>query len=207
MSQLSEKEGSARGTSSVLEADACLCTLPLGVLKKSLSSDPATTVGAVRFSPPLPDWKVQAINRLGFGNLNKVLAASASASASASDRKRASSVGRARLCLHSSAFQVILCFDRVFWDPSAQLFGHINQASKSRGELFLFWNIYSAPVLIALVAGESAEVMENLKDDVVVGRCIKVLTDIYGSNVPKVRPPDPRSVSVCRLSHFGKEPF
>lgn len=48
------------------------------------------------------------------------------------------------------------------------------------GELFLFWNLYSAPVLLALVAGEAAAVMENVTDDVIVGRCIAVLKSIFG---------------------------
>lgn len=45
------------------EADAVLCTLPLGVLK----------AGAVEFRPPLPTSKQQAIARLGMGNLTKVV--------------------------------------------------------------------------------------------------------------------------------------
>lgn len=52
----------------VYKADAVLVTLPLGVLKAS--SPPS----GVAFNPPLPDWKAQAIQRLGFGNLNKVSA-------------------------------------------------------------------------------------------------------------------------------------
>ena len=32
-----------------------------------------------------------------------------------------------------------------------------------------------APVLLALVAGEAAAIMENVSDDVIVGRCIAVL--------------------------------
>ncbi len=47
----------------VENADAVLVTIPLGVLK-----DCATKM----FEPKLPDWKLDAIQRLGFGNLNKV---------------------------------------------------------------------------------------------------------------------------------------
>ena len=43
-------------------ADAVICTLPLGVLKAQ----------TVRFDPPLPARKTGAIQRLGFGLLNKV---------------------------------------------------------------------------------------------------------------------------------------
>jgi len=55
------------------------------------------------------------------------------------------------------------------------------------GELFLFWNLYRAPVLLALVAGEAAAIMENVSDDVIVGRCIAVLKGIFGNTaVPQV---------------------
>src|SRR4051794_27858550 len=45
------------------EADAVIVTLPLGVLKG----------GAVRFDPPLPERKLQAIARLGMGALTKIV--------------------------------------------------------------------------------------------------------------------------------------
>jgi len=55
------------------------------------------------------------------------------------------------------------------------------------GELFLFWNLYKAPVLLALVAGEAAAIMENVGDDVIVGRCMAVLKGIFGNGaVPQV---------------------
>ncbi|KAJ0976059.1 hypothetical protein J5N97_018024 [Dioscorea zingiberensis] len=46
----------------VFRADMVLCTVPLGVLKSS----------SITFDPPLPDRKLGAIERLGFGLLNKV---------------------------------------------------------------------------------------------------------------------------------------
>ncbi|TRY95103.1 hypothetical protein DNTS_016341, partial [Danionella cerebrum] len=107
----------------IYKCDAVLCTLPLGVMKQQPP--------AVQFVPPLPDWKTAAIQRMGFGNLNKV----------------------------------VLCFDRVFWDPSVNLFGHVGSTTASRGELFLFWNLYKAPILLALMAGEAAGIMENISDD------------------------------------------
>ncbi|XP_024386318.1 protein FLOWERINGUS D isoform X2 [Physcomitrium patens] len=45
------------------EGEMVLCTVPLGVLKK----------GMINFDPPLPPYKVDAIQRLGFGLLNKVV--------------------------------------------------------------------------------------------------------------------------------------
>ncbi len=48
---------------STIEADYVVSTIPLGVLKH----------GNVEFEPALPSWKKGAINRLGFGVLNKVI--------------------------------------------------------------------------------------------------------------------------------------
>ena len=49
--------------SAKIDADAVLVTLPLGVLKSK----------SVQFSPALPSWKQESIERLGFGLLNKVV--------------------------------------------------------------------------------------------------------------------------------------
>lgn len=57
----------------VMKADLVLCTLTLGVLKVSISPLSEKQENVVKFDPPLPDWKQQAIQRLGFGNLNKVV--------------------------------------------------------------------------------------------------------------------------------------
>ncbi|CAF0754511.1 unnamed protein product [Brachionus calyciflorus] len=133
------------------KADAVIITMPLGCLKEK-----APTM----FDPVLPQWKSDAIKRLGFGNLNKV----------------------------------ILCFDKVFWDPHINLFGQVPLTTKGRGESFLFWNLYKAPVLLSLVAGEAASIMENVSDDLIISRCIAVLRAIFGNN----QVPQPREAVVTR---------
>ncbi|XP_046461894.1 lysine-specific histone demethylase 1A-like isoform X2 [Daphnia pulex] len=151
---------------STITGDAVLCTLPLGVLKQITSLNPNATESGkaannmVEFTPPLPEWKLSAIQRLGFGNLNKV----------------------------------VLCFERIFWDPNSNLFGHVGSTTASRGELFLFWNLYKTPVLLALVAGEAAAIMENVGDDVIVGRCMAVLKGIFGNGAV----PQPKETVVTR---------
>lgn len=46
----------------------------------------------------------------------------------------------------------------------------------------------SAPILLALMAGEAAGIMENISDDVIVGRCLAILKGIFGSSsVPQVQ--------------------
>ncbi|CAF4851427.1 unnamed protein product [Pieris macdunnoughi] len=154
------------GQTQTFKGDVLLCTLPLGVLKVAVASNGQNQQNFVQFDPPLPDWKVSAIKRLGYGNLNKV----------------------------------VLCFERIFWDPSANLFGHVGTTTASRGELFLFWNLYSAPVLLALVAGEAAAVMENVTDDVIVGRCIAVLKSIFGHAAV----PQPKE---CVVTRWRADPF
>lgn len=46
----------------IYEADEVVLTSPLGVLKS----------GSIHFQPPLPEWKQEVIERMGFGLLNKV---------------------------------------------------------------------------------------------------------------------------------------
>nr|CAG4716863.1 unnamed protein product [Naegleria fowleri] len=47
--------------------DAVLVTVPLGVLQGKSPSN------VFNFNPPLPEWKTQAIHKLGFGLLNKII--------------------------------------------------------------------------------------------------------------------------------------
>ena len=47
---------------------------------------------------------------------------------------------------------------------------------------------------MALVAGEAAAIMENVSDDVIVGRCIAVLKGIFGNNTV----PTPKETVVTR---------
>lgn len=61
----------------------------------------------------------------------------------------------------------------------------------------------SAPILLALMAGEAAGIMENISDDVIVGRCLAILKGIFGSSaVPQVEmfahhPRQTETHSVC----------
>ncbi|KAI5750961.1 lysine-specific histone demethylase 1A [Diaphorina citri] len=145
----------------VYTGDRVLCTLPLGILKACIQPPKD-----VLFNPPLPDWKVKSIRRLGYGLLNKV----------------------------------VLCFDKIFWDPAENLFGHVGSTTASRGELFLFWNLYQAPVLLALVAGEAASILEDVSDETIVGRCIAVLKGIFPTNTV----PQPKETVVTR---WKADPF
>lgn len=58
------------GDKSTSACDFTVCSLPLGVLKSSI--DENSKLGKVKFSPALPDTKVDSIEHVGFGILNKV---------------------------------------------------------------------------------------------------------------------------------------
>lgn len=53
--------------------------------------------------------------------------------------------------------------------------------------MYICFYTLSAPILLALMAGEAAGIMENISDDVIVGRCLAILKGIFGSSaVPQV---------------------
>lgn len=118
----------------VFEADMVLCTVPLGVLKKR----------TIIFEPELPARKLAAIERLGFGLLNKVA----------------------------------MVFPHVFWGEELDTFGCLSEHSNKRGEFFLFYGnhtVSGGPVLIALVAGEAAQMFEYTDPPTLLHRVLNVL--------------------------------
>lgn len=60
--------------------------------------------------------------------------------------------------------------------------------------MFLFWSISSSPVLLALVAGMSANIVESVTDDIIIGRCMSVLKNIFGNTSV----PQPKETVVTR---------
>ncbi|KAI3457500.1 hypothetical protein Pfo_014163 [Paulownia fortunei] len=133
----------------VFQADMVLCTVPLGVLKKR----------TIRFEPELPEKKLAAIERLGFGLLNKDL----------------------------------------------DTFGSLSESSHRRGEFFLFYSYHTvsgAPVLVALVAGDAAQLFENADPASSVHHVLSILRGIYG---PKgIHVPNPLQ-SIC--TRWGTDPL
>ncbi|KAI3930797.1 hypothetical protein MKX01_037243 [Papaver californicum] len=145
----------------VYRADMVLCTVPLGVLKR----------GSIEFVPELPQPKKEAIQRLGYGLLNKVA----------------------------------MLFPYDFWGGEIDSFGHLTKDSSMRGEFFLFYSYSSVsggPLLVALVAGESATKFETLSPVDAVGRVLSILKGIFA---PKgITVPNPVQV-VC--TRWGNDRF
>ncbi|KAF9309882.1 hypothetical protein BG003_009187 [Podila horticola] len=154
----------------VYDCSAAIVTVPLGVLKN----------GQIRFSPPLPEWKEKAIQHLGFGLLNKL----------------------------------VLVFEKPFWDTTVGLFGYVGSGEEgsfakgydlkayrsSRGKFYMFWNcivVSGLPVLVTLMAGQSAYDCENVPKDELVQEALDTLRLIH----PHIRPiPQPLESVVTRWS-------
>ncbi|KAF9900560.1 hypothetical protein EC991_007183 [Linnemannia zychae] len=138
---------------------AAIVTVPLGVLKSR----------QIHFSPPLPDWKEQAISNLGFGLLNKL----------------------------------VLVFDKPFWDTSVELFGYVGSGKEgssgkgynlkayrsSRGKFYMYWNcvvVSGLPVLVTLMAGQSAYDCESMSKEDLVQEALDSLALIHPEikNIP-----------------------
>ncbi|KAI9812419.1 MAG: hypothetical protein M1827_004650 [Pycnora praestabilis] len=152
------------------EADHVIITVPLGVLKED----------AVQFEPALPDWKSGAIQRLGYGILNKVV------------------------LVYDYAF-----WDKdrdmfgLLREPDAKDSLYQADYTSTRGRFYLFWNCIETsgrPMLIALMAGDAARHTESSEDDDLVAEVTDSLRKMFA---PK-HVPEPSEVVITR---WGKDRF
>lgn len=154
------------------QADQVIVTLPLGVLKGELDNG--------LFSPPLPSWKSQAIRRMRFGVLNKIVLVFDEIFWER-DRDMFGLLNPAQDA------------DSVLQEDYVQ----------DRGRFFLFWNCVKTaglPVLTALMAGDSAEEAESARDDDLVKKVTLQLAKIF--RLPAR--PIPSEVIITR---WRKDPF
>lgn len=137
-----------------VEADYVVNTIPLGVLKH----------GNVRFEPPLPSWKADAIERLGFGVLNKVI-----------------------LVYHTPFWEEDRDIFGVLRNPTNRNTLDQKDYSSQRGRFFQWFNISKTsglPVLLALMAGDAGFDTEQTCNDDLVTEATAILRSVYGSKVP-----------------------
>ena len=155
------------------QADMVVVTASLGALKHDL----------IEFDPPLPRWKRESIQKLGFGVLNKVILRF---SAPFWDMTK-NLIG----CLQSPA------------DGNADLKGY----REVRGRFFIIWNCFrqtGKPILgdmlrylilsflfltlvkVALVAGQAAADLEEQPDTIIVGALMATLNKIYTTKITKL---------------------
>ncbi|KAJ4166791.1 hypothetical protein NW765_008717 [Fusarium oxysporum] len=139
---------------SVVDADAVVCTIPLGVLKQN----------NIVFNPPLPSWKTDVVERLGFGILNKVV------------------------LVYDKIFWD---HDRhifgVLRESSNRLSTSQKDYAANRGRFFQWLNVSNTtglPCLIALMAGEAGFETEHSSNDSLVAEATEVLRSVFGQDVP-----------------------
>jgi monoamine oxidase len=152
------------------EGDIAVITLPLGVLKE----------GTVRFDPPLPEWKTDAIKRLGFGLLNKV------------------------------ALRFPIPFWDTELDWFGVVDADAPREQRGEFYLFWnMYKFTQQPVLVALVAGKAGHVLEERTDTEILQRVMPILRAIFGKGGGGhregiVEVPDPTDYIITR---WKSEPY
>lgn len=152
------------------EADQVVITVPLGVLKS----------GSITFQPPLPDWKQDVIERMGFGLLNKVV-----------------------LVYEKAFWEPHRDMFGLLNEAEHKASMRPEDYSTRRGRYYLFWNCLKTsgkPVLIALMAGEAAHYAEATSNDQLVKEVTDRLDSIFAPNVV----PLPTETIVTR---WKRDPF
>ncbi|EPE07825.1 lysine-specific histone demethylase 1 [Ophiostoma piceae UAMH 11346] len=147
-----------------VEADYVVNTMPLGVLKH----------GNVEFSPPLPPWKSDAIGRIGFGVLNKII-----------------------LTYRQPFWDTERDIFGILRQPSNRFSLNQKEYSNCRGRMFQWFNVTKTtgiPCLIALMAGDAAFDQEKTSNDKLVAEATAVLRSVFGAH----RVPNPIEAVVTR---------
>ncbi|EWC45180.1 hypothetical protein DRE_06068 [Drechslerella stenobrocha 248] len=156
---------------SKFSADKVIVTLPLGVLKKQ----------GVKFDPPLSGAKRSAIDKLGFGLLNKVI------------------------MIYEEPFWDTTkdgfgCLRQPEGDESS-----LSSYEKKRGRFYMWWNaskVVGRPTLVGLMVGDAAEQVENESDDELVEEATGILKNCFGDDkVPSE--PDQSIVTRWRSDPFA----
>ncbi|KAL9102613.1 MAG: hypothetical protein Q9163_002257 [Psora crenata] len=153
-----------------LEADHVVLTSPLGVLKDR----------AIEFVPPLPDWKLGPINRLGFGILNKCV-----------------------LVYEKPFWDVDQDMFGLLREPEVKDSLDQEDYVTNRGRFYFFWNCIKTsgrPVLISLMAGDAAHQVESASDVELVAEVTQELSKIFKE---KQVPPPQESI----ITRWGKDRF
>ena len=138
----------------VINADYIVSTIPLGVLKTQ----------DVQFEPALPDWKMGAIQRIGFGVLNKVV-----------------------LVYKEPFWDQNRDIFGTLRNPPNRFSLDPKDYFNQRGRFFQWFNVSKTsglPTLLALMAGEAAFHTEKSTNDELIAEATGVLKAIYGAPVP-----------------------
>uniref|UniRef100_A0A182NRF1 Amine oxidase domain-containing protein n=1 Tax=Anopheles dirus TaxID=7168 RepID=A0A182NRF1_9DIPT len=162
---------------SVYEADHVICTLPLGVLKEH---------GETLFVPALPQYKIESIDSLLFGTVDKIF------------------LEYDRPFLNATISEIMLLWEH---EDKADGDGTVEQEEPDEQWLKENWykKIYSFSkvsdtLLLGWISGREAEYMETLPYELVAERC----TDILRQFLKDPFVPKPKR---CVCTSWRKQPF
>lgn len=134
----------------------------------------------VEFEPPLPEWKSGAIDRLGFGVMNKVV-----------------------LVFNEPFWDPERDMFGLLRAPTNPESTAQEDYAANRGRFYLFWNCLKTtglPVLIALMAGDAAHQAENSPDEEIIAEVTAQLRNVFKHAVV----PDPLETIITR---WASDPF
>jgi hypothetical protein len=154
-----------------IEADRVVVTTPLGVLKH----------GDLKFEPPLPDWKSGAIDRMGFGLLNKVV-----------------------LVYEECFWDEERDMFGLLNSPEVESLDS-RDYNACRGRFYFFWNCTKTsgrPMLVGLMAGAAAFAAEGTNNETLIKEATGRLTKMFPSR--KVPPPSEYIVTRWKRDPFAR---
>ncbi|CAD6453675.1 63333da9-16e2-43e3-bf03-b0f0b507a7aa [Sclerotinia trifoliorum] len=137
-----------------IEADYIVSTIPLGVLKQN----------KIEFEPELPSWKTGAIQRIGYGILNKIILVY---------KEPFWDEGR-------DIFGTLRNPPNKFSLDQGEYFTH-------RGRFFQWFNCTKTsgmPTLLALMAGDAAFHTEKTSNEELICEATRVLRGVFGDHIP-----------------------
>uniref|UniRef100_A0AAG5D024 Amine oxidase domain-containing protein n=1 Tax=Anopheles atroparvus TaxID=41427 RepID=A0AAG5D024_ANOAO len=160
----------------VYEADHVICTLPLGVLKEQSET---------LFAPALPQYKVESIDSLLFGTVDKIF------------------LEYDRPFLNATISEIMLLWEQEASPPEEDepTGGALEQRLKESWfkKIYSFSKV-SDTLLLGWISGREAEYMETLSHEVVAERC----TDILRQFLKDPFVPKPKR---CVCTSWKKQPF
>lgn len=172
----------------ILYSDFVVSTLPLGVLKRGTDSSRALrhATDTVEFSPPLSNAKVEAIRSLGFGLINKIMLQFPSPAfwrASSDDVKINSPLLRKKECIFGNASAC---------HPSYYMFYDLGRCLERQED--------EPAILMAIISGEDAAIMETLSEVEVKDEVLHTLKSLFSDVII----PDPIDFKVTK---WGSEKY
>ncbi|KAL4881620.1 flavin-containing amine oxidoreductase-domain containing protein [Aspergillus karnatakaensis] len=147
-----------------IPADMVVYTGSLGTLKHR----------NIEFYPPLPEWKQGAIDRLGFGVMNKVI-----------------------LVFDQPFWDTERDMFGLLREPADRESMVQEEYAVNRGRFYLFWNCIKTtglPVLIGLMAGDAAHQAEHTPDSEIIAEVMSQLRNVF----KHAAVPDPLETIITR---------